>query len=375
MTSYRQRRRFLLDFDWWLLGAALLLVLLGVLEIYSSQPQADLWKKQLLWLAVGLVAMLVTVLVDYHRIVEAAPLIYGICLFLLVLVLLFGQEVYGTKAWLGLGGFRIQPSEFAKIGTILLLAPFLAERWEEHRKTKSPYLAMREVLMASGIVGLPVLLVLLQPDMGTALTFLPILGGMLFVTGLRPRVLVAGIVGVAVALSLGWYFRHRVLKPYQVERIETIFHPEQADRRGYGYQTYQSLIAVGSGGLTGRGLFRGTQSRLRFLPKAETDFIAAVVAEELGFLGMLSVLVLYALLLLRALNHAKLARDQVGTLLVVGVVSQLGFHIVVNLGMVMGLVPVIGIPLPLMSYGGSALVSAFIGLGLIANVRLHRHVN
>lgn len=375
MTTYRQRRRFLLDFDWWLLGGALILALLGVVEIYSSQPQEEFWKRQLWWLGIGLVAMFVTATVDYHRILQAAPFVYGACIFLLVLVLPFGQEVYGTKAWLGIGRFSIQPSEFAKIGTILMLAPFLAERWEEHRKTKHPYLTMREVLAALGITAVPVLLILLQPDVGTALTFFPIVGGMLFVAGLRPRLIATGVVGVAVVLSLGWYFRHQVLKPYQVQRIETIVHPERADRRGYGYQTYQSMIAVGSGGLTGRGLFRGTQSRLRFLPKAYTDFIAAVVAEELGFLGMLGVLALYAFLLLRALNHAKLARDHVGTLLVAGVVSLLGFHILMNLGMIVGLVPVIGIPLPLMSYGGSALVATFIGLGLIANVRLHRYVN
>jgi len=375
MIATRRRRRFLLDFDWWLLGAALLLALLGVLEIYSSQPQEEFWRRQLLWLGVALGAMFVTATVDYHRIVEAAPFIYGGCLFLLVLVLPFGQEVSGTRAWLGVGRFSIQPSEFAKVGTILMLALFLAERWEEHRREKHPYLTMREVLAASGIVGMPVLLILLEPDVGTALTFFPILGGMLFVAGLRPRVIAAGVVGVAVALSLGWYFRHQVLKPYQVQRIEVIFHPERADRRGYGYQTYQSMIAVGSGGLTGRGLFRGTQSRLRFLPKAYTDFIAAVVAEEWGFLGMVGVLALYAFLLLRALNHAKLARDFMGTLLVTGVVSVLGFHILMNLSMVMGLVPVIGIPLPLMSYGGSSLVATFIGLGMIANVRLHRYVN
>jgi rod shape determining protein RodA len=375
MIATRRRRRFLLDFDWWLLGAALLLALLGVLEIYSSQPQEEFWRRQLLWLGVALGAMFVTATVDYHRIVEAAPFIYGGCLFLLVLVLPFGQEVSGTRAWLGVGRFSIQPSEFAKVGTILMLALFLAERWEEHRREKHPYLTMREVLAASGIVGMPVLLILLEPDVGTALTFFPVLGGMLFVAGLRPRVIAAGVVGVAVALSLGWYFRHQVLKPYQVQRIEVIFHPERADRRGYGYQTYQSMIAVGSGGLTGRGLFRGTQSRLRFLPKAYTDFIAAVVAEEWGFLGMVGVLALYAFLLLRALNHAKLARDFMGTLLVTGVVSVLGFHILMNLSMVMGLVPVIGIPLPLMSYGGSSLVATFIGLGMIANVRLHRYVN
>lgn len=363
------------DFDWPLLAAALVLALLGILEIYSSQPQEDYWRRQLFWVLLGLIAMVVTARIEYHRLVEAAPLFYGACLLLLVLVLLMGQEVYGTKAWIGVRGFGIQPSELAKVATILVLAPFLAARWQEHRKGKNPYLTMREIATATLLVLLPVGLILLQPDVGTALTFFPILAGMLFIADLRPRVIVAAVVSAAVVMSLGWHFRHDVLKPYQVQRLETLIHPERADRRGFGYQTYQSMIAVGSGGVTGRGLFRGTQSRLRFLPKAYTDFIASVVAEELGLVGIFIVLTLYLFILMRAINHAKLARDQLGALLITGVVSLLAFHIVMNLGMVVGLTPIIGIPLPLMSYGGSSVLATFIGLGLIANVRLHRYVN
>ncbi len=371
----RRRRTWWKDFDWPLAMAALVLASLGILEIYSSQPQEDYWRRQLFWVLLGVVSMGVTALIEYHRLVLAAPIIYGACVLMLVLVLMVGQEVYGTRAWLGVRGFGIQPSELAKVGTILLLAPFLAARWEEHRKERNPYLTMREILTATAVVLLPVGLILLEPDVGTALTFFPLLGGMLFVAGLRPRFIVAGILSAAVLMGVGWHFRHDVFKPYQVQRLETLIHPERADRRGFGYQTYQSMIAVGSGGLTGRGLFHGTQSRLRFLPKAYTDFIASVVAEEVGLVGISTVLALYLFLLMRAINHAKLARDSLGALLVTGVVSLLAFHIVMNLGMVVGLMPIVGIPLPLMSYGGSSVLATFIGLGVIANVRLHRYVN
>lgn len=375
MATSKQRQRVLLDFDWWLLLAALALAGLGVVAIYSSQPQEDYWRRQIYWLILGVTAMFLTAVIDYRRLIEAAPFIYGGCLVLLMLVLFIGEENYGTKAWLGVGKFGIQPSELAKIATVLMLAPYLAGRWEEHRKTKHPHLTMRDVLVAATIVLVPVGLILLEPDTGTAMTFFPMLAGMLFIAGLRPRVIVLGMIGLAVALSIGWYFRHDVLKDYQVQRIETLLHPERADRRGFGYQTYQSMIAVGSGGVAGRGLFKGTQSRLKFLPKAYTDFIASVVAEELGFVGMGILLTFYLFILMRSINHAKLARDQLGALLIIGVVSLLGFHIVMNISMVVGLMPIIGIPLPLMSYGGSFILATFIGLGLIANVRLHRYVN
>jgi rod shape determining protein RodA len=375
MTTGKRRQKFLLDFDWWLLLAALALAAVSVIEIYSSQPQEEYWRRQLYWLLLGVAAMFFTAVSDYRRLIEAAPFIYGGCLILLVLVLFFGQEVYGTKAWLGVGAFSLQPSELAKMATVLMLAPFLAQRWEEHKKTKDPHLMMRDVIVASAIALVPVTLIMLEPDTGTAMTFFPILAGMLFIAGLRSRVIVAGVIGLTVATSVGWYFRHDVLKPYQVQRIETLLHPEQADRRGFGYQTYQSMIAVGSGGVTGRGLFKGTQSRLKFLPKASTDFIASVVAEEFGFVGMAILLTLYLFILTRSINHAKLARDQLGALLIIGIVSLWGFHIVMNIGMVVGLMPIVGIPLPLMSYGGSSILATFIGLGLIANVRLHRYVN
>jgi len=375
MTAGKQKERFLLDFDWPLLLAALALAVLGVIEIYSSEPQGNYWQRQLSWLILGVVAMFLTAIIDYRRLVEVVPFIYGGSIVLLILVLLFGREVSGNRAWLGVGSFGIQPSELAKIATVLMLAPFLAERWEERRKTKDPYLTMRDIAKATIIVMLPMGLVMVEPDVGTGLTFLPILGGMLFVAGLRPRVMLAGAVSLAVALSVGWYFRHEVLKPYQLQRIEVLFHPERADRRGFGYQTHQSEIAVGSGGIVGRGLFKGTQSRLKFLPRAYTDFIASVVAEELGFIGMIFVLTLYGFILLRSINHAKLSRDQLGALIVSGIVSLLGFHILMNLGMVAAVMPIIGITLPLMSYGGSSLLATFIGLGLIANVRLRRYVN
>jgi rod shape determining protein RodA len=368
-------RKFLADFDWQLCLAAVALTALGIIEIYSAQPAEEYWLKQLIWVGLGLVVMILSTVIDYRRVAEAAWLIYGVALVLLILVLLFGEERNGAKAWFSIGGIGGQPSEFAKIATILAVAVYLAKVREQKKGRKEDYLILREIVIASGIILPPVGLIALQPDHGTALTFFAALGGMVFVSGLRPRLIVTGLVLAAVAGSVGWQLRHRFLKPYQLQRIEVVLHPEKADPRGYGYQTRQSNIAVGSGGLLGKGFTKGTQSRLKFLPFPETDFIASVVAEETGLIGMLIVLALYWLILMKSLGHAERSRDQLGMVLITGLVCLLGFHVVVNIGMVVGLLPIMGIPLPLMSYGGSSILATYLGLGLIASVRFHRHVN
>jgi rod shape determining protein RodA len=368
-------RKFLADFDWRLCLAAVALTAFGIIEIYSAQPAEEYWSKQLIWVGLGLVVMILSTVIDYRRVAEAAWLIYGVALVLLILVLLFGEERNGAKAWFSIGGIGGQPSEFAKIATILAVAVYLAKVREQKKGRKEDYLTLREIVIASGIILPPVGLIALQPDHGTALTFFAALGGMVFVSGLRPRLIVTGLVLAAVAGSVGWQLRHRFLKPYQLQRIEVVLHPEKADPRGYGYQTRQSNIAVGSGGLLGKGFTKGTQSRLKFLPFPETDFIASVVAEETGLIGMLIVLALYWLILMKSLGHAERSRDQLGMVLITGLVCLLGFHVVVNIGMVVGLLPIMGIPLPLMSYGGSSILATYLGLGLIASVRFHRHVN
>lgn len=376
-TRHRQLGpRFLIDFDWWLVLAALGLAGFGILEIYSAQPGQDYWSRQVIWVGAGVIALIILTVIDYRRLAEATWVIYGAGLVLLFLVLIFGQEINGARAWFRMpGGFSFQPSELAKLATILTLGNFLARVREQKKKKKEQYLTLWEITGATAIVLLPVALVAAEPDYGTALTFFPVLAGMVFVSGLRTRWILVGLVLVAVAASLGWQFRHLYLKPYQLQRIDVVLHPERADPRGYGYHTMQSNIAVGSGGVLGKGITRGTQSRLKFLPYPHTDFIASVVAEETGFVGMLFVLGLYLFIFMRAIGHAERSHDQLGMILITGVVCLLGFHTVINLGMVVGLLPIMGIPLPLMSYGGSSIIATFMALGLVASVRYHRHVN
>ncbi|MBI4469862.1 MAG: rod shape-determining protein RodA [Acidobacteria bacterium] len=374
-TMANQNRRWLVDFDWWLLLAALALTAISVTEIFSSQPNSDFWFKQMIWVGLGLTAMIPATVIDYRRMAPVAPLFYGGSVVLLVLVLIFGKTINGARAWFDLWGFGIQPSELAKVTTIFALSVYLARQYEQKKNKKETHLSLRDMAVAGLIVLLPVLLIIIQPDTGTALTFIPVLVGALFVTGIRPRWILLSALVLVVAIAVGWHYRYSILKTYQLQRIETLLHPDQADRRGYGWQTYQSKIAVGSGGPIGKGITKSTQSRLKFLPYPHTDFIASVVAEETGFLGMMVLLGLYMFVLLRSLGHAERARDQLGVILITGVVSLFGFHMMINVGMVVGLLPIMGIPLPLVSYGGSSIITAFVALGLIANVRLHRHVN
>ncbi len=375
MTVTTQKRKWLAYLVWWLHLAILVLAGITVLEIFSSRPNEEYWVKQVFWIGLGLAALAVTTAIDYRRLASAAPAIYLGTMVLLVLVLLFGKTINGARAWFDLGGFGIQPSEFAKVSTIFVLAVYLARQYEQNKNKKDSHLSLREMAMAALIVLLPVLLIIVEPDTGTALTFIPVLAASLFVTGMRPRWIVLSAVALVVVITVGWHYRYSILKTYQLQRIETLLHPERADRRGYGWQTYQSKIAVGSGGALGKGITRGTQSRLKFLPYPHTDFIASVVAEETGFVGVMVLLGLYMFVLMRSLGHAERARDQLGVVLITGVVSLLGFHMIVNVGMVIGILPIMGIPLPLVSYGGSSMVAALVALGLVANVRLHRHVN
>lgn len=365
------------DFDGWLLVAALVLSGFGIVEIYSAQPNQDYWSRQLIWVGLGIAAIFAVTLIDYRRLADVAWVMYLVALILLVLVLFFGQEINGNRAWFRVGGFSFQPSELAKLATILTLANYLAKMREQKKKKnrRDPYLTVRELGVVAGISLLPVGLIVLEPDQGTALTFFPVIAGIVFVSGVRPRWILAGLLLIGITAGFGWRYREYFLKPYQVQRIEVVLHPEKADPRGFGYHTMQSNIAVGSGGLWGKGITRGTQSRLKFLPYPHTDFIASVVAEETGFVGMLVMLGLYLFILMRSIGHAERSHDQLGLILVTGVICLLGFHAVINLGMVVGLLPIMGIPLPLMSYGGSSIIATFIALGLVTNVRFHRHVN
>ncbi|MBI4850466.1 MAG: rod shape-determining protein RodA [Acidobacteria bacterium] len=367
------------DFDGLLLLAALSLITLGTVEIYSSTPSTgiiykDFWFKQLIALGVGLFAFVTIILTDYRKIYNFIPYIYVGSLLLLVAVLIFGHEVKGQKNWINFGPMSLQPSELAKIAVILTLSKYLSPL----RKGNLPW---KDVAIACLITAVPMGLIMLQPDTGSALTFIPVLALLLFMSGFNLKLIIIAAVTAIIVTPVTYFqvLKPHILKPYQIMRIEAVINPdlfEQPEfRREYGYQTLQSVIAVGSGGLTGTGVTKGTQSRLGFLPEHHTDFIASVLAEEMGFVGSISVLLLYLFIITRSIGIAERARDRFGMLVILGFAGLVFFHVIINIGMVIGLLPIIGITLPLMSYGGSSVLSMMILIGLVININLRRFAN
>jgi rod shape determining protein RodA len=361
MARYRSFR----DFDWPLLAVALIICALGVLQIYSATHDTrwqDAWWKQIIWIAVAMGLMWIASSIDYHTLLAQVPLMYGLSIGSLIAVLAVGRLVFGSRRWIHILGFNFQISEFVKLVIILMVAKYLSE-------LKSDRVRARDLLKLGGLVGIPVALVMYQPDLGTGLTYLPILAAGILIAGIRWHYLAAIAVVGALALPVGWLF----LKDYQRTRLVTFVEPSR-DPRGAGYQVIQSKIAVGDGGMWGRGVTRGTQTQLRFLPVPHTDFIFSAFAEEHGFVGVVVVLGLYFLLLMQIVQNAQMAPDRSGMYICMGVATLLLFHLLVNVGMVVGRMPVTGIPLPLMSSGGSNMFSVFMMLGLVNNVRLRRFV-
>lgn len=361
------RRRLLDRLDLPTLFSALALAAVGMMAIASAtaeQPgRSGLWKTQLVWLAIASVGALVVMAIDYHIWAEFAFALHGCGIALLVAVLAFGKTVGGNKSWLDVGPVAFQPSEFVKWTTCLATAAFLAKRVQ----TRVRFVQALQLL---AIIGLPMGLIAKQPDMGTALTFIPIFLGALLLGGLQWRWVLGAALVAGLLAPVGWSH----LKPYQRERIQLVVNPD-LDPSGVGYQVRQSKIAVGSGRVTGKGLFKGTQNRLNFLPAQHTDFVLAVIAEELGFIGAAGVLALLYYVLYRGLVAARSSQDRLGTYLSLLVVCWFLGQSAINIGMVVGLMPTIGVPLPFVSYGGTALIAVMCGIALVANVRGHRFVN
>jgi rod shape determining protein RodA len=343
---------------------ALAICSLGILQIYSAThatPLRSAWMKQCVWLGCGLFLMWVMARVDYHNLLSQVPLLYGVTLSFLVLTLITGTFVWGSKRWIPLFfGLRFQPSELGKLVIVLLVARYLSE-------LRNDRLEWRDLLKLGIAVGIPAALVLAEPDLGTTLTYLPILAVGVFFGGLRWQHAVTLLVVAAVLLPAGWF----LIQDYQKARLVTFLDPMK-DPTGHGYQVIQSKIAVGAGGIWGKGVARGSQTQLRFLPVSHTDFVISAFAEEHGFVGILVLFALYFLLLMQIVQNAQRAPDRAGMFICMGVGSLLLFHLLVNAGMAVGRMPVTGIPLPLMSYGGSSMMSVFAMLGLVNNVRLRR---
>ncbi len=363
MTEYRSSR----DLDWPLVLWTLLICSFGILQIYSATAGtvwAQAWWRQTLFVLLGLVLMYTVARIDYHRFLERVPILYVAGLLTLVGVLLFGRQAFGSKRWIPLpGGFTLQVSEFVKLIIVLLVARYLSE-------LKGDRPGIRDLLKLAGLVTLPMALVMKQPDLGTAITYGAVVAAGVFFAGLRWQHAGAIAVLAVLVLPVGWM----ALKDYQKDRLMSFQDPLR-DPLGSGYQVIQSKIAVGSGGMWGKGTTRGSQTQLRFLPVPHTDFILSAFAEEHGFFGVLIVLALYFLMLMQIVQNAQAAPDRAGMYVCMGIGALLLFQLLVNAGMLVGRMPVTGVPLPLMSYGGSSVLTVFIMLGLVNNVRLQRFVN
>jgi rod shape determining protein RodA len=366
----RIERRIAQHGEWWLLALIGLLCVLGIANLVSATyAEAGSWlsptvQRQLVSVALGAAALAAAMLIDYRRLERWAPLVFAGCLGLLALTLLIGRVTHGNQSWLTFGPVRMQPSEFAKLGLIVALA-----RWFQ-RHPPGEIERLRDLLLPGLIVAAPVALIILARDMGVALLTLLIAATYLPLVRIPVKSWLA-VAGTAVAvLAAVWLF---VLAPYQKSRILDVADPGR-DPLASGYQANQSRIAIGSGGLFGKGYLEGTQTQLRFLPTQHTDFIFSVLAEEWGLVGAGTVLALYLTVLIWGLVIARGSKDRLGSMLAVGVVGMLFWSAVVNIAMVVGLAPVIGVPLPLFSYGGSAMIASLAGLGLLLNVSLRRYM-
>ena len=355
------------DFDWTLICLSVLIAVLGLVEIYSATLNTawqDVYLRQLIWVVLGIVLMWMVSTTDYNWWVKHVPSFYIASLALLLIVAVFGHVEGGSRRWLLLpGGMSLQTSEFVKVVLVLLVAYALGDLPRE-RITAST------LTWLVAMFALMVLVVAAQPDLSTSLSYVPILGIAIWTAGIRWKYLLVIVLLVAMALPVGWHS----LEPYQKERLVTYMNPE-SDPRDTGYQSIQSRIAVGSGEIWGKGFARGTQTQLRFLPTPHTDFIFAAYAEESGFAGVFVALSLYFALLMKIVSNARVAVDNTGMYMCMGVAALLFFHVIVSIGMVIGRMPVTGLPLPLMSYGGSNTVTTFVLLGLVNSVWRRRFTN
>ena len=358
--------RSIRDLDWPLMIVTLALCTLGVLQIYSATEGThwqDAWWKQIVWVGVGLAMMWIVAMIDYHTLLGRVYYLYFGVILLLITTLIAGNKVFGSTRWIRMAGFTLQTSEFVKIVLVLMVAKYLVD-------LKSESLDWKHLSILSALVVVPMALVMKEPDLGTSLTYLPILVCGILMAGLRWKYLLIITAILVIALPIGYHF----LKPYQKDRLVSFIYPDR-DPKGTGFQVIQSRIAVGNGGMWGRGAKESSQTHLGFLPVPQTDFIFSSFAEEHGFVGVVIALVLYFLLIMQIVQNAQTATDRAGLFICMGVAALLLFHVLVNVGMVVGRMPITGIPLPLMSSGGSNTLSIFLMLGLANSVRLRRFVN
>lgn len=368
-------KRLLSNVPWGMVAMVIGIAALGLSAVYSAtytqKGPSALYYKQLVWIAIGIVVMLSAIMPDYHTIGRYAYVLYAVSLISLILVMIVGKTGMGAQRWLAVGPFQFQPSELMKLSLVLALARYFAED-----PRRGGY-DLRDLAIPGAMVLVPLVLVLKQPDLGTALMLLLTSSLIVLLAGLHLRSLVImALIGAVLAASVFAVppVRHKIwtsLKPYQQKRIKAFLNPE-SDPLGSGYHATQSKIAVGSGQMTGKGFRKGTQSQMAFLPERHTDFIFAVISEERGFIGSTLIVALYLVLLLVGVEAAKGAKDRLGVLMAGGIVSMLALYVFINVGMAVGILPVVGVPLPLASYGGTSVITTFLAIGLLLNIYSRR---
>jgi rod shape determining protein RodA len=363
------------NLPWGMVLLVVTIAIIGLAAVYSatytSRGPSSLFTKQVVWISIGFVVMVLAIIPDYHTVGRYAYVLYAISLVLLLLVMIVGKTGMGAQRWLAIGPFAFQPSELAKLSVTLALARYFAEDPQ-----RGGY-ELRDLAIPGAMVLVPLLLVLKQPDLGTAIMLLLTSSLIVMLAGIRLRavmfMLITGLAVVGLVFLLS-PVRHKIwgsLKPYQQNRIKAFIDPS-SDPLGSGYHAIQSKIAVGSGQITGKGYRKGTQSQMAFLPERHTDFIFAVIAEETGLVGASLLLFLYLALLLAGVDTAKNAKDRLGALMAGGIVSMISLYVLINVGMAVGIVPVVGVPLPLVSYGGTSVIATFLALGILLNIQTRR---
>ncbi len=368
-------KRWFIKLPWGMIGLIFGIACIGLAAVYSatytSRGPSPLFYKQIIWISVGIVIMFLALIPDYHTVGRYAYILYACSLLLLILVMVIGRTGMGAQRWLAIGPFVFQPSELAKLSLTLALARFFAE------DPKRGGYELKDLAVPGAMVLVPLLLVLKQPDLGTAIMLLLTSLLIAMMAGIQLRSLTVVLLAVAVIISLIFLVapvRTKIwgsLKPYQQNRIKAFVDPG-SDPLGSGYHANQSKIAVGSGQISGKGYRKGTQSQMAFLPERHTDFIFAVIAEETGLVGSSVVIFLYLVLLLVGVDTAKNAKDRLGVLMAGGIVSMISLYVFINVGMAVGIVPVVGVPLPLVSYGGTSIIATFLALGLLLNIQTRR---
>ena len=355
-------KRELKNMEWGILIVAIILCVIGIVALFSATQETEYneFIKQIIWLAISLVIMIGVMFIDYNLLVKISPILYGISIILLIAVL-FTKPINGATSWFNIGAFSLQPGEFAKISVILFLTYTILK---VQRKGQNEINKILKLLLILAVLGVPVLFIVIQPDYGTALAFIVATALMLFTTGIDKKYIIGTIVLIIIAIPLLYNF---ILPEHAKTRIDVFLNPE-LDPRGAGYNIIQSKLAIGAGGLTGMGILKGNQTQLGFLYPKTTDFIYSVIGEEMGFIIAGAIILLYVYLITKCIFIAKTAKDRAGSLIAIGITGIFLFHVVENIGMVMGLLPITGVPLPFISYGGSSLITNFICIAILLNI-------